>query len=276
MGAITLKPLTMVNELKEVQKLERMIWNEEPIPTHQTLTVVKNGGIVLGAYDENQMVGFLYSFPGFRDQQCYLCSHTMGIHPGYQKQKIGEQLKRRQYQLALKAGYTSIVWTFDPLLSVNAYLNLHKLRAVATCFIENYYGNMEDALNQGLPSDRFLVNWQVTTGALTNSFEQPDKVTNNNQNIIFETKTNDDGFPVIVADPKVSLSDRDDWLVPIPVDFQQMKLADDQLARDWRMKTRDVFLRLFNEGFVASDLMRTPDSVSFYVFNRQKDFKASF
>lgn len=47
------------------------------------------------------------------------------------------------------------MWTYDPLETVNGYLNLSKLGGVCTQYIENCYGEMPDILNAGLPSDRF-------------------------------------------------------------------------------------------------------------------------
>lgn len=75
------------------------------IPLHQTMTAVKNGGLIIGAYDGDKLVGFSYGFAGFTEGEPYLCSHMLGIHPDYRSQKIGEQLKLRQRELAIDMGY---------------------------------------------------------------------------------------------------------------------------------------------------------------------------
>src|SRR5690606_14627647 len=56
-----------------------------------------------------------------------------------------------------------VVWTFDPLLAVNAHLNIRKLGAVCNAFYENYYGSSsEGGLARFGMSDRLLVDWWVT------------------------------------------------------------------------------------------------------------------
>ncbi|MFB3171018.1 hypothetical protein P5G62_028410 [Neobacillus sp. 179-C4.2 HS] len=56
---LEIRSLHLIEELEEVRKLETKIWGEnESIPTHQTITAVKNGGLVLGAYFRKQLVGF--------------------------------------------------------------------------------------------------------------------------------------------------------------------------------------------------------------------------
>lgn len=245
---MNIKKLTTVAELEDMQGLEKEIWEMDPIPIHQTLTATKNGGIILGAYEGDQMAGFLYSFPGFKSGRSYLCSHILGIKPEFQKKKIGEQLKRTQYQLALEAGFSSIVWTYDPLLSVNAYLNLHKLGANAVEYIENNYGEMTDSLNAGLPSDRFLVEWPLPS--TPRPLEAIKRVTE-------------------IGDAKLSTSKH--WYVPIPRDFQKMRVEDPELALDWRLKTRAIFKDLLSQGFVGVDLIQHDENVSYYLFVLKED-----
>ena len=103
---ITYKTLTTLEDIQRTQQLERDVWDMSPIPTHQTLTAIKNGGIMIGAFHQEHLIGFLYSFPGFQNDKPYLCSHMMGILPEYQSKGIGEQLKRIQRQQALNQGYT--------------------------------------------------------------------------------------------------------------------------------------------------------------------------
>ena len=52
-------------------------------------------------------------------------------------------------------------WTYDPLESGNAVLNIGKLGAVCRCYLRDLYGTMPDVLNAGLPSDRFEVAWWI-------------------------------------------------------------------------------------------------------------------
>src|SRR5699024_5776342 len=147
---MTIRSLTTLDELEDVQQLERLVWSMEPIPTHQTSTAIQNGGMMIGAFDGDRLVGFNYGFPGFRDGVAYVCSHMLGSDPVYRSRGIGERLNRTQRERALELGYTMIHWTFDPLQTRNAYLNLTQLGGVCYTYYPNCYGEMKDGLNAGL------------------------------------------------------------------------------------------------------------------------------
>ena len=146
---ITLKELTNIEELEQLEIIEQNVWGMESLPVHQTLTAVKNGGIIVGAFDSNRIIGFSYGFAGFKDDQVYLCSHMLGIETEYRSKKIGEQLKKKQLEIAQQKGYTEIHWTYDPLETRNGYLNLSKLNGISSVYMENAYGEMKDGLNKG-------------------------------------------------------------------------------------------------------------------------------
>src|SRR5699024_11287920 len=85
----------------------------------------------------------------------------MGLDASYRSQGLGEQLKQKQREVALQKGYSLIKWTFDPLESRNAYLNLTKLRSISDVYIENCYGKMTDTFNAGVQTDRLEVHWHI-------------------------------------------------------------------------------------------------------------------
>ena len=60
---------------------------------------------------------------------------------------VGFALKLHQRAWALLRGVSEIAWTFDPLVSRNAYFNLVKLAARAGEYLPNFYGAMHDAIN---------------------------------------------------------------------------------------------------------------------------------
>ena len=113
---VVIYKLESIQEMVQVRKLESEIWGcEELLPTHQTITTVKNGGLVLGAYLEDQLIGFQYSFPGYDGKNVYLCSHMLGIKQAFRNKGIGKLLKIAQRENALKLGFKLITWTYDPL-----------------------------------------------------------------------------------------------------------------------------------------------------------------
>jgi predicted GNAT superfamily acetyltransferase len=53
--SILLRKIETMEELNEMARLEAEIWGTSPIPTHQTVTVAKNGGIIIGALADEKM-----------------------------------------------------------------------------------------------------------------------------------------------------------------------------------------------------------------------------
>lgn len=248
---IDIREIRTIEQLEQVQQLEHSVWGMPTIPIHQTLTAVKNGGIVVGAYDGDQLVGFSYGFSGFREGKSYLCSHMLGIDENYRSQGIGEQLKYAQQAIAIERGYDLMVWTFDPLETRNGFLNLSKLNGICNTYIENCYGEMQDGLNKGLPSDRFEVCWHITSNYV-------------NKNVSIDTKDaisvascvlNEQGFLSLYITENLKYSENS-YTLPVPKDFQALKLQDPALALDWRFKTRYLLQRLFAQGYAAVQLQQ--------------------
>ncbi|WP_245001118.1 GNAT family N-acetyltransferase [Caldalkalibacillus thermarum] len=281
-GPITIKPLTTIEELEQVQELERDVWQIDPVPVHQTLTAVKNGGLVLGAFDGDELVGFNYGFAGFQNGQVYLCSHMMGIAKAYRGRGIGELLKQKQKELAFKQGYSLIKWTYDPLESLNAYLNLSKLRGIGAEYIENCYGEMNDALNKGLPSDRFQVHWHITSEHVHSASSWIDQFPLQDNNVLVHYQLKSGQLPqlsdhislekitdMVINEEAGKLHERfspQGYWLPIPDNFQTLKKQDYALALDWRLKTRKIITHMLALGYVAVRLLKTDQGVHYYLF----------
>lgn len=234
----------------------------EPIPIHQTITAVKNGGIILGAYQQTKLIGYSYGFPGFHNGKSYLCSHILGIHPDYQRQGIGAVLKEAQKNEAAKLGYSLITWTYDPLESVNAYLNLSKLRAICSTYIENCYGEMDDNLNNGLPTDRFKVEWWIKSVHI-----QENKKWNVDEcKLLASWEMTEMDFPKLVNTDISLIKTKMPLLLPIPKNFQSIKKVNYRLAYDWRIQTRQLFVAAFQHGYAAVQVIQNPElPVHYYV-----------
>lgn len=263
---IDIRVLTSNEEMIQMQQLEEFIWQGEGgIPVHQTITAIRNGGLAIGAYSQEELVGFSYSFAGFKDGKSYLCSHNMGIHPEFRDKGIGASLKTRQKEEAARIGYDMLTWTYDPLETRNGYLNLSKLRAICSTYIENCYGEFEDGLNAGLPTDRFKVEWWINSQHV-------------NERIPISVK--DDAYYIPMAESKsgpvltdqVIIPESAQILVPVPMAIQTIKQDDLKLALDWRLKTRAVFQHLFQKGYAAVSLERSEEGpVHYYLFVKRSE-----
>lgn len=265
---ITYQALTSMEEMEEVHDLQANIWGKNAaVPTHQTSTAVKNGGIIIGAYDKEQLVGFSYGFAGFQDGKSYLCSHMLGIAKGYRSKRIGETLKQKQREIATSKGYDMMKWTFDPLETRNGYLNLTKIHGICDTYIENCYGHMQDGLNKGLPSDRFEIHWYLTSPHVTKKqipvMENPTSL-----NSIFY---NEEGLPVFKTTDITALTEPI-YSLHVPTDFQGLKAQDHKLALDWRLQTRPQFQRLFQNGYAAVHIKKHETYAS-YIFVKKDTLK---
>ena len=254
-------------DMAAVEELQRKVWpgsETEVIPTHLLITAVHNGGILLGAFVEDEMIGFIFGFPGLETlpdgPHPKHCSHMMGVHPDRRDAGLGFALKRAQWQMVRHQGLNHITWTYDPLLSRNAYLNIAKLGAVCNTYRRSEYGDMRDGLNAGLPSDRFQVDWWLNTrrvehrlGKHARGTLKLDQFTKAESQNLYSLRAGTDNLP---RPPEhFSRFERSILLAEIPSDFLALKASDFALARDWRFFTREVFETAFAEGYLVTDFI---------------------
>ncbi|MDF2874185.1 MAG: hypothetical protein K0R22_868, partial [Sporomusa sp.] len=268
--SIELRTITpdRLQDFYAMQELEHLVWQmPHSLPLHQVVTVAKNGGILVGAFVGSLMVGLLYSFPGYLNKQAYLCSHMLGIREGWRQRGLGERLKLAQAEAARAAGYSLVTWTYDPLESVNANLNISKLGAVCSTYIVNCYGEMNDNLNQGLPSDRFQVAWWL---------EQPKELVLPSGKEYQAIRWRRCGESLIqpVGEAGLSVESLDKVVrvtVTVPADIQAIKVQDVALAKAWRLLTRHTFVSLFDAGWVVAGFRRLPETpANEYILVRQE------
>ncbi len=289
---MNLRILETPEELLEVEALQRLVWpgNEtEIVPVHMLRAAVHNGGLVIGAFDGQQLVGFVFGFPGLagtaEGPRLRHASHMAGIHPDYRDSGLGFALKRAQWQMVRQQGLDQITWTYDPLLSRNANLNIAKLGAVCNTYIVEYYGEMRDGLNLGLPSDRFQVDWWINSKRVTQRLSRRARPKLDLAHylsaaapIVNATSLNDAGLVrphageyllPLPDDPARSEPLAALLLLEIPSNFMALKAADPALALDWRLHTRQLFSALFALGYLVTDFIYLPGSQprSYYVLS---------
>ena len=125
--------------------IQRTVWQFSDLditPLRSFVITRRSGGLTLGAFDDsNRLLGFAHALAAFdARKQPYYYSHMLAVEPDLQNAGIGAQLKLAQREYALKRGVSLLGWTFDPLMSRNAYLNVVKLGAVVRRYYPNYYG----------------------------------------------------------------------------------------------------------------------------------------
>ena len=123
-----------------------------------------SGSYVAAIRVDGRIVGGGYGWPTLVDGEWRLHSHVVGFVEGFRSLGLGSEMKHHQMAWVRARGFAAIEWTYDPLRNVNARFNLAKLGARVVGFHPDFYGPMDDAFSQGLPSDRFLVRWGVDEG----------------------------------------------------------------------------------------------------------------
>ena len=278
MPAPVIKLLESPEDMTSVEELQRAVWpgsETDVVPAHMLITATHNGGLVIGAFLEDQIIGFVFGFPGIEfvpdGPRPKHCSHMMGIHPNHRDSGIGFALKRAQWQMVRHQGLDHITWTYDPLLSRNAYLNIAKLGAVCNTYRRAEYGEMRDGLNAGLPSDRFQVDWWINTRRVQTRLgkrpRRPLKLDHFSKAELQPLYTPLSEAPNLIRPPEhFSPLEGTLLLAEIPSDFNTLKEADFALARDWRFFSREVFETAFAAGYIATDFVYD-NGHSFYVLS---------
>ncbi len=280
--AYTIKIIESMAEMHQAVEIQRQVWQESEadiIPAHLMNSAVHSGGLVIGAYAGQALVGFVFGFPGFYSTpdgpRLKHYSSILGVRPEWQGQGIGFSLKRAQWQMVRHQGIDRITWTFDPLLSRNGWLNITRLGAVSNTYLRDFYGQMQDTLNSGLPTDRFDVDWWV------NSQRVNRRLSRRRRNALGVNHFLSGGAgminPIEVEAPEpwdagqiagIQLGAEQTFLlVEIPTDFQALKSTDFQQSARWRLQTRLVFEKLFKAGYIVTDFVRSMDDQprSYYV-----------
>lgn len=275
MAEWTIHLLETPEEMTAVEALQRLVWpgsETDVIPAHMLLAAVHNGGLVLGAFVEDDLVGVSFGFPGIYTTpdgpRLKHHSHILSVHPDWNGKGIGFALKRAQWQMVRKQGLDRITWTFDPLLSRNAHLNISRLGAVCNTYLRSEYGAMRDGLNAGLPSDRFQVDWWLNTERVERRLSRRSRPAltldhyRTAEATLLEAHT--DRGPEPSPPEETSSLTGTLLLIEIPSDFPSLKVADLPLAREWRFYTREVFENAFATGYMVTDFVHD-NKRSFYV-----------
>jgi predicted GNAT superfamily acetyltransferase len=218
------------------------------------------GGLVLCAYDGQEMIGMSWAFPARCEGKWVLWSHVAGVLPAYRRLGIGAGIKWAQRVWALDNGYDQIRWTFDPLQAGNANFNLRILGATTYKIMENVYGVYDDALNPGLPTDRFETVWKLNDPRV----EQLSR-----SETLPETPMPDATLLAYIdgAIQTGTVPESTTLGAEIPASFSQLGRENPALAREWQTALRLSLTDAFARGYSVTDFIRA-DGRCWYVLTR--------
>jgi predicted GNAT superfamily acetyltransferase len=272
MTNIKIRPISDAAGCTAVEQLQIDAWQMddslEVVPGHMLLTFHKNGGVLLGAFAGERLVGFVAGFVGLMGNGRFKhASHMMGIHPEFQGQGIGTRLKLAQRQAVQQQGLNLITWTYDPLEAGNARLNIHKLGAVCHTYIPNLYGEIE-GINAGLPSDRFQVDWHINSAHVEKRLARKDAGETAVPDHLILNPVVGNGRP---AETTKSPGEARHF-VQVPANIRTLKAQDMPLAQAWRQHTRQLFTDLFAQNYTVTNFVLQQDD-AFYLLDH--DFSST-
>ncbi|WP_251063687.1 MULTISPECIES: chorismate synthase [unclassified Streptomyces] len=215
-----------------------------PYPSEVLHSMVHAGGAVHAAYcagpSGERLAGAavaVFGPPAERDVYSFVAAATAA------GRGVGFAVKQAQRLWALERGATTMRWTFDPLVSRNARFNLVKLGAIGSEYLVDFYGPMNDGVNNGDESDRLTVVWDLVRG--TTRTGDPAE----GRSAADVVRRAPDGGPL-------ALRDKDRLWCRVPEDIVALRAADPALALGWRRAVREVLTEAYAEGLRASAMSR--------------------
>ncbi|MDX1493800.1 MAG: hypothetical protein R3253_07075 [Longimicrobiales bacterium] len=308
-GGYEIRPFESTADYRACVDLQEATWgdgfSERVSPAILKVSQIL-GGVAAGAYDDGgALVGFVFGLTGVRDGRMVHWSDMLAVRPGLRDSGLGRRLKAYQREDLLSRGIDTMYWTFDPLQSRNAHLNITRLGAVVREYRVNMYGESDSPLHRGIGTDRFVALWLMDSERVRRRLQRLDAPSARSSSHSDARSADPDASSAHAssdADPSArgasrfedapsALSARegaagphpqpglpdmghlgnDAVRVSIPFDVGTLMEDDMELAVEWREATRTVFDGYMSAGFQVLEFKRGRP-VSTYLLSRiEKD-----
>ena len=270
-GDIVIRPLSSAAEYAACVALQERTWGggfAERVPPSILRIAQDLGGIASGAFDHyGRMLGFVFGITGWMNGSPVHWSDMLAVAPEARNRGLGEKLKRHQRDVLMARGVNVMRWTFDPLQSRNAFLNLSRLGAVAREYGRDYYDNSDSPLHAGIGMDRLIVTWEMASERVTRRLARenaPPACDDVERLPLLNPIVRDE--PLECASPG-GIPDVDAVRIAVPSDIHSIREHDAELAMHWRHRTREAFELAISRGFEARELVRA-GKVGWYLLER--------
>jgi predicted GNAT superfamily acetyltransferase len=229
---ILIRPCHGIEEFEACVRVERAVWKSSDIdvvPIPLFVVASETGGQVLGAFHGADLVGFTLAIAGWRARKPFLHSHMTAVLDGRRDLGVGRRLKLYQREDALARGISLVEWTFDPLVTKNAYFNFMRLGAIARRYLPNVYGITTSPLHGSLPTDRLVAEWHLRS----------DRVRR-----------------VLAGKQAGARTSRKAQRVTIPANLKELRNSDPVKARQIQSEVRAEFLKWLGKGYAATGVQQ--------------------
>ena len=245
-NAIEVRALRTHDEFARCADLQTEVWGpefSERVPAALLKVTQRIGGVAAGAFQGDQLVGFVFGMTGVEHGRLAHWSDMLAVRDGMRDHGIGRRLKAYQRDTLRQRGITRMYWTFDPLVSRNAHLNINRLGAHVIEYVPNMYGtDTSSTLHRGLGTDRFIVAWELDREAPL-ATRQPNDVLD----APVLNPVGADGLPSV---PDLSARPRDPVVrIAVPASIDRVQAESISTATRWRASTRCVILWAVDAGY---------------------------
>lgn len=247
---IEVRECTRIEELDGCVRLQREVFGGPEIniyPRKHFVMSRRAGGWTLGAFDHQELVGFVHLVVAVRGRHEVIgYSHMMAVAAAYQNRGLGARLKWAQRERALAEGRSFITWTWEPLRARNAHFNLNRLGATVSSYGVNFYGPDDYSWREyaahgaGIDSDRLFAEWELGSARVAELAHGR--------------------APEPLGRPARTIE--------IPADWSGMLRTDPQAARREQSRVREEFLSAFDAGLVCAGFERDPARPRYLLYDR--------
>ena len=253
---IKIREIEEIAEMREVEELQKEVWGVpdlDVVPYTHLVAAKEAGGVLIGAFDAEVLVGFVYGFPSFERGQLAHHSHMLAVKPAYRNFDLGRRLKLAQREHVIAQGINLMSWTFDPLQSLNAYFNFSKLGVIADRYLLNFYGQEAASFLHQTGTDRLWASWFVSSDAV----EQ--RINGGREEIESEALVS---LVQVQADDSPQRNGlaaglgNDHAAIEIPADIDSLQQRSPETALRWRQETRWAFTEAMNAGYYVAAFVR--------------------
>ena len=269
----TIRPFRTHQDYEACIALQEATWGtgfSERVPMALMIVSQRLGGVAAGAFDDDgSLAGFIFGLSGIENGSPVHWSDMLAVRTDCRGRGLGIRLKSYQRNVVLENGIRRMYWTFDPLESQNAYINLARLGIVAREYVENMYGQTDSPLHRGIGTDRFVALWQLDAARVERRLAEQESPAAIEElagvpRVLDCTPASPSGWP----EPEARETPRaDQVLAAIPSNIQALKAATPELAVRWREATRSVLRSYLSNGYEVCELIRGA-RVSHYLLRR--------
>ena len=256
-----------VDEYRKIMDVQADIWGmpdySEAVTYHLLIAADRHGGLVLGAFEKHtgKPIGMVFGFPAFYEGKLIHYSHMAGVIQKYRFKGIGYLLKLEQRKYVLEQGLDLIVWTYDPLQAANAKFNVGKLGVIVRRFYKDYYGELRNSINVGMPTDRFKAEWWIKSKRVTErikGYKEPkmEDVIDAGGVVVTKTVKRNDITVLVGYDLNCT---SDIVIAEIPKSLDELRPYRDELLK-WRFGLREVFINYLGRGYIVADVVTVSEN----------------